>query len=57
MFLNGLKARTIYQLGPEPTNSEQYRIWNIQRMAPVETSLNGSASFWFNSRSETDKQD
>ena len=24
-FLNGIKAHTIYQLGPETTNSEQYR--------------------------------
>ena len=56
-FLNGLKARTIHQLGPEPTHSEQYRIWNIHRMALVATSLDGPSSSRFTSLSETDTQD
>ena len=55
--MNGIKARSVYQPGPEPTNSEQYRIWNIRRMVLVATSLDGSASSWFKSPSETDNQD
>ena len=53
-FLNGIKARTMYQIGPILTNPEQYQIWSVRRMALVATSLDGPASSWFNSLSETD---
>ena len=33
IILSGFKARTIYQLGPEPKISEYYWIWNIRRKA------------------------
>ena len=57
IFLKGIEARTIYQLGREPTNSEQYRIWNSRRAAHVATFLDGPVSSWFKSLSETDTQD
>ena len=43
-FLKGIKVRTIYQLGPEPTNPDQIHIWNVRRMALVATSPDGPAS-------------
>ena len=55
--LNVSKARTIDELGSEPTNLEQYRIWNIRRMALVSCVLDGTASSWFFSLSETYPQD
>ena len=55
-FLNGIKARTFYQLGPEPTNSQLYRNCNIRRMAVVGNCLDSPISSRFNTLSQTDTQ-
>ena len=51
--MNCIKARIIYQLGPQPTHTEQHRIWNIRKIAIFATSLDGPASFRLNNLSET----
>ena len=55
-FVNAIKARTIHQLGPEPTSLDRKRIWHVRRMALFTTSLDGPAFSWFNSLSKTDTQ-
>ena len=55
--MKDIKSRNLYQLCPEPTNSEEYRIWNIRGLALPATSFDSPASTWFNSVSETDGQD
>ena len=56
-LLNGTKARTSYQLDPEPTSPDQKHIWNVRRRAVVSTSLDGSTSSWLSSLPEADTQD
>ena len=56
-FLNGKKARTIYQLGPEPTIPDQKHISHVRRMVSVATALDGRASSCFNGLSEAVTQD
>ena len=53
-FLNGIKTRTIYQLGTEPTNPEQYWIRNFCSIAHAAISLDCLASSSFKSLSATD---
>ena len=55
-FLNGIKARTIYQLGPETTSPDQKHKWHVRRKALVTKCLDVSASGCFNSLPEADKQ-
>ena len=56
-FLNRKKARTFYQLSPEPSSPEQKHIWHVRRVALVATSLDGPVSSWFNSILEAGTQD
>ena len=56
-FLNDIKALIVYQLAPESTNSKQFWIGNIRRMALVATSFDGPASSWFIGLSEINSQD
>ena len=53
-FLNSFEARSIYELGLEPTCSEQYRIMNSRKLASVAISPDGPASSPFISLSKND---
>ena len=55
--LKELKARTIYQLGPEVTNQDQKRLRRVRGMAWVVTSLADATSSWPDSLSEADSED
>ena len=56
-LLKSIKARTNYQLDPEPSNSKEFCIWKIRKTAPAATSIADLASNWFRRLSERDNQD